>query len=231
MLALGAYIFAQNARYLLGVQHHLGHASCAALGFIALGQTVALMTGGIDLSVGPLAGFLVVVGSFFLNDEKSADRRCWPGFVLMVVAAAVTGAVNGIASSGSRKFTPVAATLATYIALQGLSFLLRDAPGGNIAADVTDLITTQDRAVPVVFVVLVVVDVAMEYALRYSRLGPAAAGCRLRRGVRPPASVSTSTRTVVLGLRDRVAVRRSSARSSCSHSSASATRPRASATP
>ena len=45
--------------------------SCAALGFIALGQTVALLIGGIDLSVGPLAGFLVVVGSFFLNDGKS----------------------------------------------------------------------------------------------------------------------------------------------------------------
>ena len=36
--------------------------AAAALGFIALGQTVALMIGGIDLSVGPLAGFLVVVG-------------------------------------------------------------------------------------------------------------------------------------------------------------------------
>ena len=40
-------------------------------GFIALGQTVALLTGGIDLSVGPLAGFLVVVASFFVNDGKS----------------------------------------------------------------------------------------------------------------------------------------------------------------
>ena len=36
--------------------------ACAALGFISLGQTFALLLGGIDLSVGPLAGFLVVVG-------------------------------------------------------------------------------------------------------------------------------------------------------------------------
>ena len=35
-----------------------------ALGFIALGQTIALLLGGIDLSVGPLAGFLVVVASY-----------------------------------------------------------------------------------------------------------------------------------------------------------------------
>ena len=49
--------------------------AAAALGFIALGQTVALMMGGIDLSVGPLVGFLVVVGSFFINDGKSSRRH------------------------------------------------------------------------------------------------------------------------------------------------------------
>ena len=43
----------------------------AALGFIAMGQLVVIMTGGIDLSVGPLAGFLVVIASFFVNDGKS----------------------------------------------------------------------------------------------------------------------------------------------------------------
>ena len=42
----------------------------------------------------------------------------------------VTGLVNGSLIRYAR-FTAVAATLATYIALQGFSFLLRDAPGGN----------------------------------------------------------------------------------------------------
>ncbi len=45
--------------------------ACAALGFISLGQTFALLLGGIDLSVGPLAGFLVVAASFFVLDGKS----------------------------------------------------------------------------------------------------------------------------------------------------------------
>ena len=45
--------------------------ACAALGFISLGQTFALLLGGIDLSVGPLAGFLVVLASFFVLDGKS----------------------------------------------------------------------------------------------------------------------------------------------------------------
>ena len=73
MVALGAYIFAQLP-IPVGVQLHGGDAGLhAALGFIAMGQTIALLMGGIDLSVGPLAGFLVVIASFFANDGKSVN--------------------------------------------------------------------------------------------------------------------------------------------------------------
>ena len=65
-----------------------------ALGFIAMGQTIALLIGGIDLSVGPLAGFLVVVGSFFLNDESSGTTMVL-GLLVMLAAAAFVGLVNG----------------------------------------------------------------------------------------------------------------------------------------
>ena len=71
MLGLGAYVYSTNDRYLSAFNVTSVMTSCAALGFIALGQTIALLVGGIDLSVGPLAGFMVVVGSFFLNDGKS----------------------------------------------------------------------------------------------------------------------------------------------------------------
>jgi hypothetical protein len=129
MLALGAYVLSTNSRYLSDFNITSVMTSCAALGFIALGQTIALLVGGIDLSVGPLAGFMVVIGSFFLNDAKAAPTMVL-GLLLMLLAGIGTGAVNG-ALIRYAKFTPVAATLATYIALQGLSFLLRDAPGAT----------------------------------------------------------------------------------------------------
>jgi ribose transport system ATP-binding protein len=169
MFILGSYVLSQNSRYLSAFNITSVMISCAALGFIAMGQTTALLSGGIDLSVGPLSGFLVVVGSFFINDGRSGPVLVL-GFVLMAVAAALCGALNGslIRFAG---FTPVAATLVTYIALQGLSFLLRDAPGGNISGSVTTGITTKVGPVPLVFVALVVATLAMEYALRYSRWG------------------------------------------------------------
>ena len=82
MLALGAYVLSRNARYLSDFNITSVEFACAALGFISLGQTFALLLGGIDLSVGPLAGFLVVIASFFVLDGKSP--AVWAlGFVVM----------------------------------------------------------------------------------------------------------------------------------------------------
>jgi ribose transport system ATP-binding protein len=169
IVGLGAYILHRNDRYLNSFNTTSLMVAAAALGFIALGQTVALVMGGIDLSVGPLAGFLVVAGSFFINDGKSAPLVA-VGFVVMFGLAAVTGAANGSLIRFGR-FTAVAATLTTYIALQGFSFLLRSAPGGIISGTVTDAITTKIGPYPVVFVALVAMTVLMEWALRRTKAG------------------------------------------------------------
>ncbi len=169
MIALGAYVFAQNDRYFAAFNITAIQGLVAALGFIAMGQTIALMTGGIDLSVGPLAGFLVVIGSFFIADD-SAVSQILLGLSLMLVAALITGTVNGFLIRFGR-FTPVAATLAVYIALQGLSFVLRDGPEGIINSSVTGALKTKVGPFPVAFIVLVLFAFLLEAALRYSRWG------------------------------------------------------------
>ena len=59
-------------------------------------------------------------------------------------------------------FTPVAATLVTYIALGGLAFTLRDAPDGYIATSVTDFISKKVGPVPLAFVVFVLCALLLE---------------------------------------------------------------------
>ncbi|WP_378143782.1 ATP-binding cassette domain-containing protein [Cnuibacter sp. UC19_7] len=169
IVVLGVFIFSQNARYLSDFNIFSVLMLVSALGFIALGQTIALLIGGIDLSVGPLAGFLVVVGSFFINDGQPFGV-VGLGLVLMFVLAVATGLINGSLIRFG-KFTAIAATLTLYIALQGLSFLLRDSPGGYISADVTAIMTTRVGPIPVVFIVLVVVTIGLELLLRYRRWG------------------------------------------------------------
>lgn len=169
MVMLGAYVFSQNDRYFTAFNITAIQGLVAALGFIAMGQTIALMSGGIDLSVGPLAGFLVVVASFSVSND-SPISQILVGIILMIVAATITGLVNGFLIRFG-KFTPVAATLAVYIALQGLSFVLRDGPDGIINSSVTGAIKTKVGPFPVAFLLLVAFAFALEYALRYTRWG------------------------------------------------------------
>jgi ribose transport system ATP-binding protein len=169
IIVLGAYVLSHNSRYLSNYNINTVMFACAALGFISLGQTFALLLGGIDLSVGPLAGFLVVLGSFFILDGRSP--AVWAlGFALMLLSAVGIGLLNG-ALIRYAKFTPVAATLVTYIALGGLAFRLRSAPDGYIATSVTNAISTKVGPVPLAFVVFVLCALGLELGLRRTRFG------------------------------------------------------------
>jgi ribose transport system ATP-binding protein len=169
ILVLGAYVYSTNDRYFTAFNITAIQGLVASLGFIAMGQTIALMSGGIDLSVGPLAGFLVVIASFFVGADSSISQIML-GFVLMLLAATLTGTVNGFLIRYG-KFTPVAATLAVYIGLQGLSYVLRDGPDGIINSSITGVIKTKVGPFPVAFLTLVAFAFALEFALRYSRWG------------------------------------------------------------
>ncbi len=168
-ILLGLYVFSQNHNFLSAFNVNNILSLATALGFIALGQTVALLLGAIDLSVGPLSGFLVVVASFFINDDKSTLMIA-VGFFLIFFGAFVVGGINGILIRFGN-FTPIAATLAMYIGLQGMSFLLRENPGGYINSNIVQFVTSQFGPIPAAFIVLVAVAVVSEYLLRKTRLG------------------------------------------------------------
>jgi ribose transport system ATP-binding protein len=169
IVLLALYTWSVNGRFLSAFNVTSLLTLLAALAFIAFGQLLVVMTAGIDLSVGPLAGLLVVVGSFFILDGKGVGTIVL-GFALMLAVAAVVGLVNGAFIRFGR-FTPVAATLATYIALQGISLLLRHEQGGFIRADVIDAANSTVGGIPVAFLVALALAAALEVALRRTRWG------------------------------------------------------------
>jgi ribose transport system ATP-binding protein len=115
----------------------------------------------------------------------------------MALLAASTGAANSSLIRFGR-FTPVAATLALFIGLQGFSLLLRPTPDGLISGTVTQVIGYRVGPVPAAFLLLVVAALGMEVLLRRSRWGLElrAVGSDEESARRVGVNV---TRTVVLG--------------------------------
>ncbi|MBO3750128.1 ATP-binding cassette domain-containing protein [Streptosporangiaceae bacterium NEAU-GS5] len=169
ILTLGAYTYGQNTRYLAAFNITSVLTLLAALAFISMGQTVVIMTGGIDLSVGPLAGLLVVVASFFVNDGSSGVMMLGALALTLLTALAVGGLNGALVRYGG--FTAVAATLTLYIALQGISLLLRPFQGGYINSDVSALVTAQVGPVPIAFLVAVAIAAGLELRLRFTGWG------------------------------------------------------------
>ena len=138
----------------------------APLLFVGLAQQVVVLGAGFDLSVGPLMGFLVVIASFWIVE----GGNLYAGVLLMALAALGVGLVNGLLVTGLR-VNPVVATLATYMALQGLYLSLRSTPGGVIFPTIAAKLQSTVGFVPVVTIAAVVVALLLEVALRWTRWG------------------------------------------------------------
>jgi ribose transport system ATP-binding protein len=169
IIGLALYTQAHSSRFLSTYNLSSLTVLIASLAFVSFGQQCAILTGGIDLSVGPLAGLVVVIGSFFENSGRSVAAML-AGFCVMLAAAAAVGLLNGSMVRFAR-FTPIVATLVTYIALQGVSLVLRPFQGGYISFAVLDAVNRSAGPVAIAFAVAVAVAIAMERALRRSPWG------------------------------------------------------------
>jgi ribose transport system ATP-binding protein len=169
ILGLGAYTTARNSLFFSQFNFQTMLLLASALALVALGQLIVLLTGAIDLSVGPLTGLVVVVFSFFAGQGQSSGRLVLGLLAVLGVAVAV-GLTNAMLVRVFR-LAPVLATLSTYIVIQGISLLLRSQPGGFIRPGITQQLKTSWGWVPVAFIVACVLTVVAELVLRFTRFG------------------------------------------------------------
>ncbi|HEY2888516.1 MAG TPA: ATP-binding cassette domain-containing protein [Candidatus Limnocylindrales bacterium] len=140
----------------------------AATMLVSLGQLIVIMSGGFDLSVGPLTGLAVIVMSYLAVPGAAGAPVVW---ILAVLAiGALCGLANGWLVERIR-LSPVIATLATFIVLQGISLFLRSKPGGLIDRGVVAALKTTLGPIPLAFIVVVLIGLAAELVLRRTRAG------------------------------------------------------------
>ncbi len=169
IILLGVYTTTVNDKFLSARSINGILFLASALAFVSTGQLIVLLTGGIDLSVGPLTGLVVVILSFFAGDDGGG----WffiAGIGLALAVAAFIGFLNGFLIRIVR-LSPLITTLAMFIALQGVSLMLRSTPDGFFQRSIMQTLSTHFGALPAAFVVVVVVTVLLEIALRRTRFG------------------------------------------------------------
>ena len=99
----------------------------AVIAIVAIGMTMVIITGGIDLSVGSLIALSAVLATRFIRDAGGAENASPMGMTLACLAAtAVCGLIGSFSSLMITRFAvpPFIVTLAMMLVCSGLAFTL-----------------------------------------------------------------------------------------------------------
>lgn len=90
------------------------------IGICAVGITIVLLTGGIDISCGSIIALVTVVGAWLITEQ---GWNTWAAMALCLVLGAVLGFWNGIVITYF-KLPPLIATLAMQSIARGIAFVM-----------------------------------------------------------------------------------------------------------
>lgn len=138
------------------------------LALVAMAQTLPILTGGLDLSVG-----MVFIMCNSLASVVVSGSPLWTtlGVIAVLGAGALAGLVNGCIVVYGR-LQPIITTLATGAVYYGIALWLRPIPGGDVQEDLADFMTyTVFEVVPTSLVLLLVVVLVVWLPFRRSVLG------------------------------------------------------------
>ncbi|MBO3085235.1 ABC transporter permease [Cellulomonas fengjieae] len=168
IIVLVVAIGSQNSAFFLASNLKTIGMAVTISGLLALVQTVVIIMGGIDLSVGSVAGLASVTSAMvFMNAGAPAS----------IAAALAVGAVCGLISGCIVVFgrvTPMIATLAALIAYKGVAQLVSNGRAqGYTGADSFYVFLARGTllGVPTLIWVLVLVAALIHVMLSYTRMG------------------------------------------------------------
>ena len=109
------------------------------LAIASMGQLLAVLTGGIDLSVGPMVALSnCIIAS--MGDPENPDRALALGIAAALAAGAFGGFCNGLLIAYGR-LQPIIVTLASGYIFSGIALRVQPDPGGYVPFERADLLT------------------------------------------------------------------------------------------
>ncbi len=169
LAALVAIIAAQNSNFLLVSNLKTIGTTVSIVGVLAVVQTVVMLIGGLDISVGSAAGLTSVVSAMVFTSQTSAVL----GILAALGVGILAGLFNGLVIIYGR-VNAVIATLATYAGFRGLANLISDGRAqGYTGTNSTFVFIARGTiiGIPALIWILVVVAVVTHLVLRYTDVG------------------------------------------------------------
>ena len=141
------------------------------LAFLAMAQTLVVITAGIDLSVGMIFILTNCLASWLVVGTPMETTL---GVIAVLLVGVLCGALNGAIVIYGR-LQPIVATIATGAVYFGIALLLRPFPGGSVNEDLADALTGKlFSVIPSSLVALVAVVLVIWVPFRRSVYGRAA---------------------------------------------------------
>lgn len=190
MLLIIVYFMYKSARFATGENLQTIAVAAAPFALIAFGQTLVILTGGIDLSVGSVIALSAMVAAATV---KAHPEAIWLAVVVAVLVGLAVGMVNGLLVA-VLEVPAFVATLGSLTTASGLAFVVgHGAPINGLPVGFGDIANTKvlGLEIPVLamivgFVLLAVVMRKTTYGMRVYAVGgnPLAAqiaGIRVKR--------------------------------------------------
>jgi ribose transport system permease protein len=141
---------------------------------IAIGMTMVIVTGGIDLSVGSLIALSAVIATLVMKQLGGLAAEAWAVWVGFLVGTLACGAVGGLGGAIVARFkvAPFITTLAVMMMARGLAFLVT---GGfsiyQVPAALSELGQGRSLGVPNTVILLVGLYAVAHLFMSHTRLG------------------------------------------------------------
>lgn len=142
--------------------------AAAPFALIAFGQTLVILTGGIDLSVGSVIAVAAMAGA---ATAKANPEALWMGVLVAVLVGLGAGAGNGLLVS-LLNVPPFVATLAMLTTASGLAYVVgQGAPINGIPADYGTLANSSFLGVPVPVWLMIIILMILAVVMRRTTHG------------------------------------------------------------
>lgn len=177
VLALEIAVIVSQTKFFLLPQNLLNSLgqNIAVLGILAVGESVVIIAGALDISVGSVAGVAGVVSALSVTSTGSMQLGLAAGLAAGVVAGLVNGSIVAFL-----RVNPIIATLGTFAAFRGVAFLI--APNGypiGVGTEPTFTWLGSGRlfetgafvGIPVIMLIFIVVAIIGHVLMKYTDFG------------------------------------------------------------